>query len=166
MNFVNLQKLFLFITISASALLVYLWFEDYSFANNPLDDKYKQKILQKEAKLKYLAYKHYNIKEDFPIIISEKMNANRFGMATYSRQGQIAIHLNKKRFQESANYMINDVLPHEYAHAIMFYFRDFTNVNSGHSKRWQNICKKLDGKRCDRFVNRDDILIEKTNPFR
>lgn len=166
MNFVKLQKLFLYITISATALLVYLWFQDYSFTNNPLSNKYQQRILQKEAQLKYLSYKHFKIKADFPIIISEKMNANRFGMATYSRDGKIAIHLNKKRFQESANYMINDVLPHEYAHAIMFYIGDFTKENSGHSKRWQSICKKLDGKRCDRFVNQKDILIEKTNPFK
>jgi len=166
MSFVKLQKLFLLITISASALLVYIWYQDYNFTKNPLEQKFQLQIYEKQQRLKSLAFKHYGITRSFHIIISDKMNANRFGMAVYDVNSQISIHLNKKRFKESANYMITDVLPHEYAHAIMFYFKDFSSQNSGHTKRWQNICKKLEGKRCDRFVNNQDILIEKTNPFK
>ncbi len=57
--------------------------------------------------------------------------------------------------------MIEYVLPHEYAHALMFHFKDFTKVNGGHSKKWQQICLSIDGKKCDRFVEDNDILIEK-----
>lgn len=166
MNFQKFKKIFLLITIGALALLVYLWYENYSFNNKPLDEKYKIEIYKKHQKLKTLAFRHFNIRRSFPIIISDKMNSNRFGMATYSSNGKIVIHLNKKRFKENPNYMIDDVLPHEYAHAIMFYFKDFSKQNSGHTKRWQNICIKLEGSRCDRFVNHQDILIEKTNPFK
>ncbi len=122
-------------------------------------------IKQKEASLKRLAYLHFNITRDIPIIVSDKMKSSRFGMAVYSKDGSINIYLNKKRFKENASYMINDVLPHEYAHAIMFIFKDFSKQNSGHTKKWQMICKKLKGLRCSRFVNNKDILIEKTNIF-
>lgn len=166
MFFKNIQQLFLLITIGASALLVYLWYQDYAFNKNPLEDKYQHAIKIKHQKLKALTYKHFKITKDFPIIISDKMNANRFGMATFDRNKKINIYLNKKRFQENANYMIDDVFPHEYAHAIMFLNGDFSQQNSGHTKKWQYICKKLEGLRCDRFVNHKDILIEKTNLFK
>lgn len=166
MNFLKLQKLFMIITTSAIALLVYLWYEDYSFSKKPLNKEYQLKIYEKNEELKKLAFKHFKITKSFPIIISDEMKTNRFGMASYSYNSKIEIHLNKKRFKENVNYMIDDVLPHEYAHAIMFYFKDFSKENSGHTKRWQAICKKLNGKRCDRFVNHNDILIEKTNLFK
>ena len=60
-------------------------------------------------------------------------------------------------------YMINDVLPHEYAHGIIFYLEKDYKQNEGHSKAWQNVCKKIDGLKCERFVNRDDIIYGKTN---
>ncbi|MGA1933095.1 SprT-like domain-containing protein [Arcobacter sp. YIC-464] len=160
----NLQKFFLFITISATALLVYLWYEDYTFLKKPLEEKYIQQLQQKHNELRYLTKLHFNITRTFPIIISDEMSDKRFGMAVYEK-GTIKIYLNKKRFQESSNYMINDVFPHEYAHAIMFHIGDFAKQNSGHTKKWQNICKKLNGLRCERFVNHNDILIEKTKLF-
>ena len=58
--------------------------------------------------------------------------------------------------------MIKDVLPHEYAHALMFVLGDFSNINGGHSLKWEQICKKLNGLKCDRFVNNHDIIIGKT----
>lgn len=166
MFFKNLQKIFFFITISAIALLVYIWYENHSFKTNPLDTKYLDLINQKHSNLRYLAFKHFGLKKEFPIIISNNMNQNRFGMAVHEKNGNIKIYLNKKRFKENSNYMINDVLPHEYAHAIMFAFRDFSKENSGHTKKWQNICKKLNGLRCTRFVNHQDILYEKTELFK
>lgn len=165
MFFKNLQKIFLLITISAFALLVLLWYEDYTFDKKPLDEKYKAQLKLKIKELNYLSRINFNITREFPIIISDEMNAKRFGMAVHKRDGSIEIYLNKKRFKESSNYMINDVLPHEYAHAIMFHIGDFSNKNSGHTKKWQNICKRLNGLRCERFVNHSDILIEKTKIF-
>ena len=57
--------------------------------------------------------------------------------------------------------MINNVLPHEYAHALMFVFGNITNKNGGHTKQWQNICLSLEGKKCDRFVKHIDIMMGK-----
>jgi predicted SprT family Zn-dependent metalloprotease len=87
-------------------------------------------------------------------------------MAVYSSNKQIKIYLNKNRFKENEEYMIDDVMPHEYAHAIMFELGNFSDENKGHPKKWQTICKKLNGLRCDRFVNHQDILIEKLNIFK
>lgn len=161
----NIFKLFLSGTIICATFLVYLWYQDYKFENNPLQLEYQRQINIKTLELQKLAYKKFNIKKNFPIIVSDKMPSNIFGLARYGKNTQISIYLNKSRFKENSNYMINDVLPHEYAHAIMFYIKDFTKENSGHSKRWQNICRKLNGLRCDRFVNHQDILIEKTKLF-
>ncbi len=101
---------------------------------------------------------------DVPIKISNKLDDKKFGLAYYYN-GRITIYLNKKHFLESSDYMINDVLPHEYAHAVMFAMDDFSDESGGHSKKWQNICIKLGGKTCKRYVNRMDIIIGKTNIF-
>lgn len=166
MFFKNIQKLFLSITIIALLLLIYLWYSDYSFAKNPLDKKYLQNIERKHLELRFLAKKHFNITRVFPIIVTDELNARKFGMTSIDKQGRIKIFLNKKRFKENANYMIDDVFPHEYAHALMFAMGDFSSQNSGHTKKWEYICKKLEGARCDRFVNDKDILIEKTDFFK
>ena len=161
----KLKSFFLLVTILASFLLLYLWYDNYQFSNNSLEKKYQVQINSKQKKLEFLSYKYFKITRKFPIIISDKLENNRYGMATFDKQRQIKIYLNKKRFKENHKYMINDVLVHEYAHAIMFQKNDFTNKNSGHTKKWQNICKALEGQRCDRFVNNKDILIEKINLF-
>lgn len=162
----QLRKYFLIIIIFASILLTYLWYSDYSFASNPLSQDIQNKIYKKHQELRVLTYKHFNIKRVFPIIISDQLDSSKFGMAVYSKNGQINLYLNKKRFKENEDYMIDDVMPHEYAHAIMFALENFSNENNGHPKIWQDICKKLNGLRCDRFVNHKDILIEKTSIFK
>ncbi len=162
----QIKKFFLIVVLISCALLVYLWYQDYSFSKNPLSKEIQLKVYEKHQNLKYLTYKNFNIKRVFPITITDKLDASKFGMAVYSQNGQINLYLNKNRFKENENYMINDVMPHEYAHAIMFAIGDFSDENKGHSKKWQTICKKLNGLRCDRFVNHQDILIEKTNIFK
>ena len=162
----QLKKFFLIVVILSCFLLIYLWYDNYSFSKNPLSNEIQNKIYQKHQTLKYLTYNYFKIKRVFPIIVSDELDSSKFGMAVYSKDSQIKIYLNKKRFKENEDYMINDVIPHEYAHAIMFSMRDFSDENKGHSKKWQNICKKLNGLRCDRFVNHQDILIEKTNLFK
>ncbi|WP_121627040.1 SprT-like domain-containing protein [Poseidonibacter antarcticus] len=162
----QLKKIFLIVVILSCFLLTYLWYDNYLFSTNPLSKEIQNKIYQKHQTLKYLTYKYFKIKKIFPIIVSDELDSSKFGMAVYSKDSKITIYLNKKRFKENEDYMINDVIPHEYAHAIMFQMRDFSDENSGHSKKWQNICKKLEGLRCDRFVNHQDILIEKTNLFK
>jgi hypothetical protein len=162
----QLKKFFLIVVLIASILLTYLWYQDYTFASNPLSKNIQEKIYKKHQELQYLTYKHFKIKRIFPILIEEDLDSSKFGMAVYSKDRQIKIYLNKNRFKENEEYMIDDVMPHEYAHAIMFAFGNFTDENKGHPKQWQVICKKLNGLRCDRFVNHQDILIEKINIFK
>ena len=161
----KLKTFFLALTILATLFLIYNWYENFQFKNNPLNKNIQEQIYTKQKDLEYLSYKKFNIKRKIPIIISEKMPSKLFGAATLSRNGKIEIYLNKFHFQESLDYMIDDVLPHEYAHALMFVYGETTNRNGGHTKQWQNICKALNGLRCNRFVNHNDIIIGKTNFF-
>jgi len=153
-------KIFMSITIISIILLVYISYKNSSFRSNPLSTEIIQEIKQKEKELKYLVYKNYGLKVNIPIIIDNNINDNLYGYATYA-DNDIKIVLNKKRFQETKDYMIKYVLPHEYAHAMMFIFGDTTHENGGHTKKWQDICIALNGIKCNRFVQRDDILHEK-----
>lgn len=161
----NLKKLFALITILGTVFLIYLVVDDYNFKHSPLDEKIQQKINQKHAYLQNLTYSIFDISYKFPIKISNKMPSNLFGAAVFTKDKKIIIYLNKKRFKESVDYMIDDVLPHEYAHALMFYTNDFSNDNGGHTKKWQIFCKALNGLRCNRFVDHKDVIIGKTNFF-
>jgi hypothetical protein len=156
----NLYKIFFTITIMSTMLLVYVIYQDKSFKSNPLSKEIQQNIKQKEYHLKQLVYKEYHIKVDIPVIISSKLPNNLFGLASYDN-GNIKIYLNRNRFQESSSYMIDYVLPHEYAHALMFIFNKFPKQNGGHTKQWQKICLSLEGKKCDRFVKHNDIMMGK-----
>lgn len=157
---INIQKIFLTITLGALVLLVYISFSQIQFKNNPLSSDIQNKLLYKEKQIQHLIYKYYGIKVDIPIKISSKIDDNLFGLASYDG-GDIKIILNKNRFQESSSYMIDSVLPHEYAHAMMFVFGNFTNKNGGHSLKWQEICLNLGGDKCDRFVKHNDIVLNK-----
>lgn len=161
----KLKTFFLTFTILATLFLIYNWYDNYQFKNNPLNQKIMQSIFTKHKELEINTYQKFNIKRKIPIVISDKMPSKLYGAATFSKSGQIQIFLNKKHFQESLDYMIEDVLPHEYAHALMFVYGKTTNQNGGHTLRWQNICKSLNGLRCDRFVNHNDIIRGKTNFF-
>ena len=156
---------FLIIVIISSILLVLNIYNSYQFKHNDLSINIQNELNKKEQylinKIKY----EFNINVKIPIIISNKMPNNLYGLATFDKEEKITIYLNKKMFQESKDYMINNVLAHEYAHALMFVFGNTTNKNGGHTKQWQNICKRIDGIKCERFVNSNDIIINKRNLF-
>ena len=158
----KLKVYFLIVCAIASIILIYLWYENYTFENSPLNTNLQNKISQKHKELKYLAYKKFNVTKNIPVVISDKMPSKIYGMATINNSNKIVIYLNKKRFKESSSYMLDDVLPHEYAHALMFVFNDFSKKNAGHTKRWQNICKELNGIKCDKFVDNHEIVNRKT----
>ena len=161
----KLRLYFMIITLSSLVLLLFSWYNSYQFDSNPLSNDIKAKIDKKEKEIIALIGKHYGFYFNVPIIISDKLNSNLYGAAIYDDKHQIKIVLNKKRFKESLEYMIDDVLPHEYAHALMFKFGEFSKRNGGHTKRWQDACIRLGGSRCDRFVNHQDIIIGKTTLF-
>jgi SprT protein len=153
-------NVFLIITILSVVGIIYIQYEKINFFNNPLDNKTTVKIDQQVFKIRNKILQRYGVNVNFPITISDELPNNLYGMATMNKQNKIVIYLNKKRFKESETYMYA-VLAHEYAHAMMFYFGDLTKVNSGHTKRWQQICYDIGGTTCERFVDRHDILIDK-----
>jgi len=156
----SIYKIFAIITIVSAILLTYILYTNKQFKNNDLPIQTLTKLKQKEYHLRKLIIQKYNMKVNIPVIISDKLQNRLYGLAAFN-DGDIKIILNKNMFQESEDYMIDYVLPHEYAHAVMFLLNDFTNENSGHSKRWQNICLNLEGKKCDRFVKHKDIVMGK-----
>jgi len=156
----KMYKIFTAITIISTILLFYIINNVYTFKHSNLPDNTLLKLHQKEQHLKNLTMQKYNISINVPIIVSSKLPSNLFGIALYN-DNKIKILLNKNRFFENEEYMIDYVLPHEYAHALMFVFNDFTKKNGGHTKRWQNICLNLGGKKCDRFVKDEDIIMGK-----
>ncbi|MCK5111252.1 MAG: SprT-like domain-containing protein [Arcobacteraceae bacterium] len=141
-------------------MLGYIYYNNKQFNDNPLSQEIVERINQKNHHLKKLIYQKYGLSVNIPIKISSKIKDNLFGLAVYDN-GNIKIILNKNRFQESEEYMIDYVLPHEYAHALMFVLKDFPNTNGGHTKKWQQICLNLEGKKCDRFVKHNDIVMGK-----
>jgi SprT protein len=156
----TIYKTFFLLTLSAMLLFIIVFVKDLYFQNNPLSQETMEKLKQKHLLIRELTHQRYGTDVRFPIIIEDHLPNNLFGLTGY-KKGMIKIFLNKKRFQENEKYMVEYVLPHEYAHALMFYFGDFTQTNGGHTKRWQSICKNIGGIKCDRFVDHNDILIEK-----
>ena len=156
----ELKKIFILITLFATIFLIYNLYESYKFKNTPISKEIKFKIDKKEREVIAVIKKHYKINFKVPIIISNKINSKLYGVTFYDGFKDIKIVLNKKRLKENLNYILNDVIAHEYAHALMFRFGKHSR-GDGHSKEWQNVCKKLGGSRCDRYANTHDILREK-----
>lgn len=158
----SIISIFFIITLVALIGLFFLFQAQNNFKKSELSTSIKQRIVLKERDIFQRIKYHYKINFKAPIIISDKLLSKNFGMATFdTRTQEIVIYLNKNHFFESEEYMINDVLPHEYAHALMFALGHFEKRNSGHTKAWQKACQNLGGIKCDRFVKHQDIVIDK-----
>jgi SprT protein len=158
----KLYRFFFFSVLISICLLLYNWYKDYEFDNNPISQELEQQIFLKKEQTRQLLQRHYNISLNVPIIVSDKLPSSLYGVAVFTNDEKILIYLNKKRFKESRVYMLDYVIPHEYAHAVMFHLKEFSKEQSGHSEKWESICKNLNGKKCDRFVDNHDIIIGKT----
>jgi len=156
----NIFRIFTAVVAISIVLLMVISYNNSKYDGKELPLEIQTKLKQKEYHIRKLIVQKYNKNINIPIIISDKIKDNLFGLAVYD-QNSIKIILNKNRFQESSDYMIDYVLPHEYAHSLMFVFRDFTKENGGHTLKWQKICLDLEGKKCDRFVKHDDIVLGK-----
>ena len=154
-----------FISIIAIALL-YLANNIYTsqqFKNNPIPDSYKNRIEAKEAEVLNLMQKNYNITLDIPVIVTDKFKGRLYGLTSY-KDGQIKIYLNKKVMQESMDYIVESVIAHEYAHALMFKLGYMHTQDDGHSPQWQKMCVNLGGKDCQQYVDHQEIVMSKM-PF-
>ncbi|MEA3383418.1 MAG: SprT-like domain-containing protein [Campylobacterota bacterium] len=164
MTISKIKLIFIYFTLSSIVMLGVILYNDSHFKSNPLSSDIMKKIDKKNHQLVNIIQQKYGIYFNVPILISDKMKNNLFGLAVYTQHKEIKIVLNKNRFQESVEYMVDFVLPHEYAHALMFKLGDFSKKNGGHTKRWQDICLSLGGKKCDRYVKHNDIIFGKI-PF-
>jgi hypothetical protein len=147
----SIYKIFAAIVVISLSLSIIIFYNDYQFKNNPLSKDIQNRLYKKNREVVAVIKQKYNIDLNIPVIVTDKLHNNLFGLTSY-KDGKIKILLNKKRFKENENYMIESVLEHEYAHAVMFYFKNFTKVNGGHTKQWQQICFNISDNKCDRYV--------------
>ena len=163
MIYKKLEYTFLAIIFIFLSILVYNYYQSYQFKHNPLPQKYINQIKQKEEDVLQHMRDNFGVRYKFPLIITDKVPGRLYGLTSYEN-GKIKIFLNKKVMQESMPYIISDVIPHEYAHALLFRFGQNSHAQGGHSKLWQDTCKKLGGKDCKRYVNQKEIIMSKM-PF-
>lgn len=159
----RLEKIFLVTIFIAVAGLAYNAYKSFQFKNNPITADMQEKIDAKVASVERLISERLKSNFRAPVLVSDKLPSNLYGVTTYESNGKITIYLNKKRMRESFEYILDDVIPHEYAHAIMFSQGNISN-KEGHGPAWQKICQSLDGKRCQTYVNHEDIISGKL-PF-
>jgi len=160
----KLEILFLAIILLALSILGYNYYKSYSFKHNPLPQSYLERIAAKEKDVLEHMQKNFGFQVQFPIIITDKIPGRLYGLSSYEN-GRITILLNKKVMQESMNYIIDSVIPHEYAHALLFYLHKNSNEKQGHSKLWRHTCQELGGKDCRQYVDQQEIILSKL-PFK
>jgi len=159
----TLERFFIFLMALAIAYLVSNWYKSTSFKENPLSQKTQTRVLKAEDKALSLINERFQLRPIIPLIISDEFHSNLYGLTVY-KDNEIKIYLNKKRFKESEDYMINEVIPHEYAHAMVFLLGKKTSKD-GHTPLWQKICLELEGKQCIQYVDNEAIVREKMNSF-
>ncbi len=159
----KLEAIFITIIFFALTLLGYNYYKNYSFNNNEIPQSYKQLILEKEKEILYNMQKNFAFVYKVPLIVTDKFKGRLYGLTSY-KNGEIKIYLNKKVMRESMDYMIESVIAHEYAHALMFKLGHMHIGDDGHSKEWQETCMKLGGKDCQQYVDQKEIILSKM-PF-
>lgn len=155
----KLELFFILLILLSIGYLSYSYYQNEHFKNNPLSKKLQEKIIQRENEVVTLIKRHYRINPDIEMFVSDEFSSQLYGLTQY-KDGHIRIYLNKKRFKESANYMLEEVIPHEYAHALVFALNQ-QRTKDGHTQLWQEICLKLDGKICTRYVDNEEIIAQK-----
>lgn len=159
----KLEKFFILLMILPISYMAYNAYKSKSFKDNPLSKETLHKVMQAEEKVLKLIHKKFNLSPQIPLVISDEFHSNLYGLTSY-KEGKITIYLNKKRFKESEDYMIREVIPHEYAHAMVFILGEKSSKD-GHTSVWQKICLKLEGKQCIQYVDNEAIVREKMNAF-
>ena len=159
----RLEIVFVVIVFLSILVLVKNYYDDYNFKNNPIPDEYKKLILLKEQEVLQNMRTSYGYSFKVPLIITDKFKNKLYGITSY-KNGSIKIYLNKNVMKESMDYMLDSVIAHEYAHALMFKQGHLHVKNDGHSKEWTNTCIKLGGINCEQYVNVQEVVMGKM-PF-
>ncbi len=156
----TLETVFLGIVFFFGAVFGYNHYKNKEFERT-FDATYLPPLYQKESEILQNMQKYFGIYKKFPIIITNKIPGRIYGLATFDKTGQVVIYLNKKVFKESFDYILDDVLAHEYAHALLLASGDRSNTDGGHTKQWQAVCQKLGGVHCRRYVDNEDVVNRK-----
>ncbi len=159
----KLEFAFVFIIFIALAVLAKNYYDSYSFKNNDISKNYQKLINDKEQEVLQNMQKNFGFVFEVPLIVTDEFKGNLYGLTSY-RDGEIKIYLNKKVMRESMDYMVESVIAHEYAHALMFKLGAVHTKEDGHSRQWQETCVKLGGKDCQQYVDRQEIIMSKM-PF-
>ena len=159
----KLEFTFLAIIFISILILAKNYYDDYVFKNHDIPSEYIELIMKKEKEILELMYKNYGKFHKFPIIITDKFKGKLYGLTSYEN-GNIKIYLNKKVMRESMDYMVDTVIAHEYAHALMFKLGQLHSKSDGHSAKWKETCTNLGGKNCEQYVNQNDVVLGKL-PF-
>jgi hypothetical protein len=130
-----LEYSFILLIVSALLFLAKNYYDSYQFKHNDIPQEYKIAISKKEKEVLGLMQKHYGIIHKVPLIVTDKFKGRLYGLTVYN-DGDVKIYLNKKVMQESFEYILESVIAHEYAHALMFKLGHFSG--DGHSKEWQD----------------------------
>ncbi len=160
----KIQFIFLCISIVALLILGRNLYSSYSFKNNPISKSYQEAIAYEEQRVLNNMQKNLGFKYKVPIIITDEIPGKIYGVTALDDYGNIKIYLNKKVMKESMDYMLSNVIAHEYAHALLFKSGDYKREKDGHSILWQRTCVKLGGLKCEKYVNSHDVIMGKL-PF-
>ena len=159
----KLEFIFISVILIAISVLGVNYYNSYTFKNNDIPNSYKQRIQAKEKEVLLNMQKHYGFALNIPLIVTDEFKGRLYGLTSY-KNGQIKIYLNKKVMQESMDYMVDSVIAHEYAHALMFKLGKRAHKKDGHSIEWQETCVKLGGRDCQQYVDQQEIVMSKM-PF-
>lgn len=160
----KLELAFIAMMAIAALFLYYNFSKTDTFLKNELPQSYQDRIKNKEQEVLANMQKHFGFRLKVPLIVTDEFKGKLYGL-TALQNGQIKIYLNKKVMQESMDYMVESVIAHEYAHAFMMHRGYLQEESDGHSKRWEEVCKKLGGDDCQRYVDSQEIIMSKM-PFR
>ena len=159
----KLEFIFIGVILLSLSVVFYNVYNTYTFKYNNISDSFTQRIINKEEEVLNNMQKNFGFIMKVPIIVTDEFKGKLYGLTSY-RNGEINIYLNKKVMQESMDYIVDSVIAHEYAHALMFKLGHFNEKDKGHSKQWQRACIKLGGKDCQQYVNQKEIIMSKM-PF-
>ena len=160
----RLELIFIIVIALALSLLGFNFYSAYTFKNNDIPDDFKERVKYKEQEVLQNMQKNFGFTYKFPLIVTDEIQGRLYGLTSY-KSGEIKIYLNKNVMQESMDYIIDSVIAHEYAHALLFKLNRYHSKDDGHSQEWKQTCVKLGGDDCQRYVDRHEIIMSKM-PFK
>lgn len=160
----KIQKIFIVISSVALLILIRNVYVSYQFDNQPLAQSFYEEIELVEQDVLDNMERSFGFRYKVPLLITDEIPGKIYGVTAKDKQGQITIYLNKKVMKESFDYILSDVIAHEYAHALLFKSGYYDKGGEGHSDVWEKTCEKLGGAKCQRYVDSHDVIMQKL-PF-